>query len=73
MTHIPARTPPPLPPSGGPENQASLRAQILGVEHWSLLATRSIIWQEIFSRTGTFLTILSVSPTCSPVPPRSSA
>lgn len=40
---------------------AALRAQILSTEHWSLLATRSSIWQEIFSRTGTFLTVLSAS------------
>ena len=38
-----------------------LRAQILATEHWSLLATRNAIWQEIFSRTGTFLTILSAT------------
>jgi hypothetical protein len=40
---------------------AALRAQILATEHWSLLATRSSTWQEIFSRTGTFLTILSAT------------
>jgi hypothetical protein len=40
---------------------AALRAQLLAAEHWSLLATRSSIWQEIFSRTGTFLTILSAT------------
>jgi hypothetical protein len=43
------------------DNSAALRAQILAAEHWSLLATRSSIWQEIFSRTGTFLTILSAT------------
>jgi hypothetical protein len=31
------------------------------VEHWSLLATRNSIWQEIFSRTGIFLTVLSAA------------
>lgn len=51
---------PPLPPNDG-DTLAALRAQILGAEHWSLLATRSIVWQEIFSRTGTFLTILSAT------------
>jgi hypothetical protein len=40
---------------------AALRAQILATEHWSLLATRSSTWQEIFSRTGTFLTIVSAT------------
>jgi hypothetical protein len=39
----------------------ALRAQMLASEHWSLLATRNAIWQEIFSRTGTFLTILSAT------------
>lgn len=32
---------------------------MLATEHWSLLATRSMTWQEIFSRTGTYLTVLS--------------
>ncbi|MBL7260110.1 hypothetical protein [Paractinoplanes lichenicola] len=47
---------PPVP-SAAPE----LRAQVLGAEHWSLLATKSAIWQEIFSRTGTFLAIVSAT------------
>lgn len=55
-------TPPPSDPqpaeARGPD---ALRAQILGVEHWSLLATRGAIWQEIFSRTGTFLAIVSAA------------
>ncbi|OZC56430.1 MULTISPECIES: hypothetical protein [Nocardiaceae] len=38
-----------------------MNAQILGVEHWSLLAARGALWQEIFSRTGTFLAIVSAS------------
>jgi hypothetical protein len=38
---------------------AALRAQILATEHWSLLASRSMTWSEIFSRTGIFLTVLS--------------
>lgn len=41
--------------------EAALRAQILASEHWSLLATRSMTWSEIFSRTGTFLTVLSAA------------
>ncbi|WP_051370612.1 hypothetical protein [Streptomyces sp. 142MFCol3.1] len=36
-------------------------AQFLATEHWSLLATRSMTWQEIFSRTGTYLTVLSAA------------
>jgi hypothetical protein len=41
--------------------EAALRAQLLATEHWSLLATRSMTWSEIFSRTGTFLTVLSAA------------
>lgn len=37
------------------------RLQILATEHWSLLATRGMTWNEIFSRTGTFLTVLSAA------------
>jgi hypothetical protein len=35
--------------------------QFLATEHWSLLATRSMTWNEIFSRTGTYLTVLSAT------------
>ncbi|HET7703001.1 MAG TPA: hypothetical protein VFK35_06350 [Candidatus Limnocylindrales bacterium] len=35
--------------------------QILATEHWSLLATRSMSWNESFSRTGLFLSVLSAS------------
>jgi len=33
--------------------------QILATEHWSLLATRSLIWNEALSRATVFLTVLS--------------
>ncbi len=33
--------------------------QILSTEHWSLLASRSMSWNESFSRAGIFLTSLS--------------
>jgi hypothetical protein len=36
-------------------------AAILATEHWSLLATRSLIWTEAMSRTTVFLTVLSAS------------
>jgi hypothetical protein len=55
------RRPRSLPLLDGNSEGAPLRAQILATEHWSLLATRSITWNEIFSRTGTFLTVLSAS------------
>jgi hypothetical protein len=35
--------------------------QILSTEHWSLLASRSMTWNESFSRTGLFLSVLSAS------------
>lgn len=49
---------------GGPGDtddatRRSQRLQILGVEHWNLLATRSLSWNESFSRAGMFLTVLS--------------
>jgi hypothetical protein len=37
----------------------ALRLQILSTEHWSLLATRSLAWNETFSRAGMFLSTLS--------------
>ena len=36
-------------------------AQFLATEHWSLLATRSMSWNESFSRTSMFLTSLSTA------------
>jgi hypothetical protein len=36
-----------------------IRAQILATEHWSLLATRSLVWNETFSRASWFLTVVS--------------
>jgi hypothetical protein len=51
----------PPPPLDQHVAAAPLRAQILATEHWSLLATRSMTWNEIFSRTGTFLTVLSAT------------
>jgi hypothetical protein len=35
--------------------------QILATEHWSLLATRSMIWNEAFSRASMFFTVVSAS------------
>jgi hypothetical protein len=36
-------------------------AAILATEHWSLLATRSLIWNEAMSRATVFLTVLSAA------------
>jgi hypothetical protein len=51
-------------PAGGPGSDASavspsVRLQMLATEHWSLLATRSMGYQESFSRAGMFLSVLS--------------
>ena len=35
--------------------------QILSTEHWSLLATRSMLWDEAFARAALFLSVLSAS------------
>src|SRR6266567_6638992 len=37
----------------------AMRLQILSTEHWSLLASRSLAWNESFSRAGMFLSTLS--------------
>jgi hypothetical protein len=39
----------------------AVRAQLLATEHWSLLATRSMTWNEIFSRASMFVTLLSAA------------
>lgn len=36
-------------------------AQLLGTEHWSLIAARSLIWNEAQSRATVFLTVLSAA------------
>lgn len=37
----------------------AMRLQILSTEHWSLLASRNLAWNESFSRAGMFLTTLT--------------
>ena len=57
IAHEPSRFgPEPAPPLDDPRS-----LQILSTEHWSLLATRSMSWNESFSRTGLFLSVLSAS------------
>src|SRR5947199_1718703 len=41
------------------ETSPAMRLQILSTEHWSLLASRSLAWNESFSRAGMFLSTLS--------------
>lgn len=45
-------------PAGTPD---PIRIQILATEHWSLLAHRSMIWNELFNRAAMFITVLSAS------------
>lgn len=45
--------------SGSPDVPASVRAQLLATEHWSLLATRSTTQSEALTRIGMFLTLTS--------------
>src|SRR5256885_8300061 len=42
-----------------PQRRESEALQILATEHWSLLATRSLTYQESLGRVSMFLTILS--------------
>ena len=39
----------------------ALRLQILTTEHWSLLSTRALSWNEAFSRATMFLSVLSAA------------
>lgn len=41
------------------EPSAAMRLQVLSAEHWSLLASRSLAWNETFSRAGMFLSLVS--------------
>lgn len=55
---------PPITPSTASRDSSaeitpSMKLQILSTEHWSLLASRSLAWNESFSRAGMFLAALS--------------
>lgn len=58
---IEGSVPTPPEPAGDSQAELSRRAQFLATEHWSLLATRSMSWNEAFSRTGMFLSTLSAA------------
>ncbi|HEV7199187.1 MAG TPA: hypothetical protein VGO32_00095 [Candidatus Limnocylindria bacterium] len=53
--------PPPIPTSTTTDDAAAraVRVQLLTTEHWSLLATRNLSWNESFARAGMFLTLLT--------------
>jgi hypothetical protein len=39
----------------------AVRAQLLATEHWSLLSTRSMTWNETFTRAAMFFTVVSAA------------
>lgn len=47
------------PAPTGPETPVAIQLQVLATEHWGLLATRSLAWNESFTRAGMFLSALS--------------
>jgi hypothetical protein len=51
--------PPAVGDTGNGGSPAALRLQVLATEHWGLLATRSLAWNESFTRAGMFLSTLS--------------
>ena len=61
MSQAPEPTPPrptKVSPSAD-EAPPQLLVQILATEHWSLLASRNLAWNEAFTRTSMFLSTLS--------------
>ncbi|HEX5589672.1 MAG TPA: hypothetical protein VFX65_05230 [Candidatus Limnocylindrales bacterium] len=54
-------TPHEAPPGTAPDSSPARRAQFLATEHWSLLATRAMSWNESFARSAMFLTSLSTA------------
>jgi hypothetical protein len=48
-----------LADEGGGSLPPAMRLQILTTEHWSLLSTRALSWNEAFSRATMFLSLLS--------------
>jgi hypothetical protein len=47
--------------AGSAPTPVQIRLQILSTEHWSLLASRSLAWNESFSRASMYLSTLSGS------------
>jgi len=48
-------------PSDSPDVSASVHAQLLATEHWSLLASRSTTQSEVLTRISMFLTLVSAA------------
>ncbi|MDQ3128888.1 MAG: hypothetical protein M3Q66_10630 [Chloroflexota bacterium] len=53
--------PTPAPQTGREPTPVQVRLQILSTEHWSLLASRGLAWNESFTRAGMYLSTLSAS------------
>ena len=51
--------PPGIGDAGTDRSRTALQLQVLSTEHWGLLATRSLAWNESFTRAGMFLSALS--------------
>jgi len=59
---MPPEIPPPAPPVSPVASLEDPRVlQILSTEHWSLLSSRSLAYNEAFTRGGMFLSFLSTS------------
>ena len=50
-----------VPASGPAIVPDAMAIQILATEHWSLLATRGMTWNELFTRANMFVTVLSAA------------
>jgi len=48
-------------PARRPATPVQIRLQILTTEHWSLLASRGLAWNEAFARAGMYLSTLSAT------------
>jgi hypothetical protein len=49
------------PPASRAATPVQIRLQILTTEHWSLLASRGLAWNEAFARAGMYLSTLSAT------------
>ena len=58
--HI-ASPPDEQPPQAPADVGVQVHMQILSTEHWSLLATRALAWNETFTRANMFMSALSFS------------
>ena len=62
---VPAEHAPPAAASSAQAGQTptpvQVRLQILSTEHWSLLASRGLAWNEAFARAGMYLSTLSAT------------